>query len=175
MSGTGEADFDLCMGVNMRGTLQMLESARHCGATRPRFIYASAGATLGAGAPTDFISKDDVVGDSTRATPHTTYGMTKAIGELLLSDYSRRGFVDGRGIRLPSVVVRAGAPNAATTSCFSAVVREPLAGVDVVSPIDSEVKHAVTSHRTAVDCLLQMHELAAETVDSVLGFDREWR
>ena len=100
MSGTGEADFDLCMGVNMRGTLQMLESARHCGATRPRFIYASAGATLGAGAPTDFISKDDVVGDSTRATPHTTYGMTKAIGELLLSDYSRRGFVDGRGIRL---------------------------------------------------------------------------
>ena len=78
------------------------------------------------------MTKDDVVADSTRATPRTTYGMTKACGELLLSDYSRRGFVDGRACRLPSVIVRAGAPNAATTSCFSGVIREPLAGVDAI-------------------------------------------
>lgn len=172
MSGQGETDFDLCMGVNLHGTLQMLEAARHCGAARPRFIYASAGATLGSGSPTDFVTKDDVVSDSTRATPHTTYGMTKAVGELLLSDYSRRGFVDGRGLRLPTILVRAGEPNAATTSCFSAVIREPLAGFDVVSPIDSGVEHAVSGYRTAVDCLLKIHELPAETVDSVLGYDR---
>ena len=172
MSGQGEADFDLCMGVNFRGTLQMLEAARHCGAPRPRFIYASAGATFGSGAPTDYVTKDDEISDATRATPHTTYGMTKAVGELLLSDYSRRHFVDGRGLRLPSVVVRAGAPNAATTSCFSAVIREPLAGVDVSSPVAADVAHAVTGHRTAVDCLLRMHEVPSEAADAVLGFDR---
>lgn len=73
MSGTGESDFDLAMRVNLHGTLQMLEAARHCSAPRPRFVMASAGATLGAGASTDFLSKDDTVADSTRATPHTTY------------------------------------------------------------------------------------------------------
>ena len=98
--------------------------------------------------------------------------MTKACAELLLSDYSRRGFVDGRGARLPSVVVRAGAPNAATTGCFSAVVREPLAGTDVIAPIGAHVKHAVTSSRGAVDALLSLHELPAAEVDAVLGFDR---
>ena len=105
MSGQGEADFDLCMGVNLHGTLHLLEAARQCTSdARPHFVLASAGATLGAGAPTDFVSKEDTVGDTTRATPHTTYGMTKACAELLLADYSRRGFVDGRGCRLPSVV-----------------------------------------------------------------------
>jgi len=172
MSGQGETDFDMCMGVNLHGTLHMLEAARHCGAPRPRFVMASAGATLGSGAPTDYVTKDDVVADSTRATPHTSYGMTKACAELLLSDYSRRSFVDGRAVRLPSVIVRAGAPNAATTSCFSSVVREPLAGVDTVAPIDANVRHAVTSHRTALDALLKMHELPAAAVEAGLGYDR---
>ena len=81
MSGQGEADFDTCLAVNLRGTLQLLEAARHSGASRPRFVLASAGATLGSGTPTDFIGKGDVVSDSTRATPHTTYGMTKACSE----------------------------------------------------------------------------------------------
>ncbi len=172
MSGQGEADFDLAMGVNLHGTLNLLEAARHAGGARPRFILASAGATLGAGSPTDFVSAEGVVGDETRATPHTTYGMTKACAELLVGDYSRRGFVDGRGVRLPTVLVRAGAPNAATTGCFSAVIREPLAGDGVIAPISPHVKHAVTSYRTAVDCLVGMHELEAEAVDSVLGYDR---
>jgi nucleoside-diphosphate-sugar epimerase len=172
MSGQGEADFDVAMNVNLHGTMHMLEAARHCGAARPRFIMASAGATLGSGAPTDFVSKDDVVGDSTRATPHTTYGMTKACTELLLSDYSRRGFIDGRGVRLPSVIVRAGAPNAATTSCFSSVVREPLAGKDTVAPISESVRHAVTSSRTAIECILRLHDVPAAEADAVLGFDR---
>ena len=172
MSGQGEKDFDLVMGVNLHGTLNMLEAARACGAPRPRFIMASAGATLGSGAPTDFVTKDDTVGDSTRATPHTSYGMTKACAELLLSDFSRRGFVDGRACRLPSVVVRAGAPNAATTSVFSSVVREPLSGKDTESAIGPDVRHAVTGHRTAVACLVGLHELEAAKVDAVLGFDR---
>ena len=172
MSGAGEADFDRCMDVNLRGTMHLLEAARNCGAPRPRFIMTSAGATLGAGAPTDFVTKDDAVADSTRATPHTTYGMTKACAELLVADYSRKGFVDGRGLRLPSVIVRAGQPNGATTSCFSSVLREPLAGKDTTSPVGPHVEHAVTSHRVAVDCLLNMHELPAADVDAVLGFDR---
>lgn len=103
MSGQGEADFDLCLSVNLMGTMNMLASARSCLAPRPRFILVSAGATLGSGAPTDFVSKNDTVGDATRATPHTTYGMTKACSELLLQDFSRKRFVDGRGCRLPTV------------------------------------------------------------------------
>mmetsp|Transcript_25556 Transcript_25556/g.83526 ORF Transcript_25556/g.83526 Transcript_25556/m.83526 type:complete len:368 (-) Transcript_25556:2297-3400(-) len=172
MSGQGEADFDLCVNVNLHGTLHMLEAARRCGAPRPRFVMTSAGATLGSGAPTDWVTQDDAVSDATRATPHTTYGMTKACAELLLADYSRRGFVDGRGCRLPSVVCRAGAPNAATTGVYSAVVRETLAGVDTSSPIGPGVGHAVVGHRPAVDALLTMHEASATAVDATLGFDR---
>ena len=172
MSGQGERDFDLCMDVNLYGTMHMLEAARRCGAPRPRVVMTSAGATLGSGAPTDYVTKDDVVADSTRATPHTSYGMSKACAELLLSDYSRRGFVDGRACRLPTVIVRAGVPNAATTACFSSVVREPLAGLDTVAPVDANVRHAVTSHRTAIDALLTLHELPAAQADRILGFDR---
>eukprot|EP00965_Chrysotila_dentata_P146220 4828648-Pleurochrysis_carterae.AAC.1 len=172
MSGQGEADFDRCMAVNLFGTLNLLESARNCGHARPKFVLASAGATLGSGAPTDFISKEDVVSDATRATPHTTYGMTKACAELLLSDYSRKGFIDGRGCRLPTVVVRAGEPNGATTSCFSALVRDPLSGVDAHMPIAPDVPHAVTDYQTAVSALVRMHELPQQEVDDVLGFDR---
>ena len=172
MSGAGEVDFDLCMNVNLHGTMHLLEAARNCGAHRPKFVLTSAGATLGAGHPTDFLTKDDTVGDSTRATPHTTYGMTKACAELLLNDYSRRGFVDYRGVRLPSVLVRAGAPNAATTGCFSSIIREPLAGTDAIMPIAPGVRHAVTSHRMAVEALVHMHDVPSTEVDAVLGYDR---
>ena len=172
MSGQGEADFDLCLATNLAGTMHMLEAARRSGAPRPRFVYASAGATLGAGAPTDWVASDGEVSDATRATPHTTYGMTKACGELLLADYSRKGFVDGRGVRLPSVVVRAGAPNAATTGVYSGVVRETLAGVDTASPIAGGVKHAVAGARSAVASLVAAHDAPAATADAVLGYDR---
>lgn len=171
MSGQGEADFDLCMQVNLYGTMHMLEAAR-AHPSRVKFVYASAGATIGSGAPQDWIQKEDVITDSVRATPHTSYGMTKACGELLLADYSRRGFIDGRGARLPTVVVRAGAPNAATTSCFSGVVREPLAGIDAVMPIANNVKHAVTGFRNVVQALRKLHDAPSETIDAILGFDR---
>ena len=176
MSGQGEANFDLCMDVNLRGTMHMLEAARAHSQSQSgrvvKFVYASAGATIGSGAPQDWIQKEDVITDSTRATPHTSYGMTKAVGELLLADYSRRNFVDGRGARLPTVVVRAGAPNAATTSCFSGVVREPLAGVEAVMPIAPDVKHAVTGVANVVHALRKLHDVPSETMDAILGFDR---
>ena len=133
---------DLALRVNLHGTLNMLEATRRWQESssssprrRPTFMLASAGATIGAGHEADWVSHHDTISDSTRATPHTTYGTTKACAELLLADYSRRGFCDGRGVRLPSVIVRAGEPNAATTSCFSSVVREPLAGQEVLLPV----------------------------------------
>eukprot|EP00588_Corethron_pennatum_P007089 CAMPEP_0194295244 /NCGR_PEP_ID=MMETSP0169-20130528/52967_1 /TAXON_ID=218684 /ORGANISM="Corethron pennatum, Strain L29A3" /LENGTH=635 /DNA_ID=CAMNT_0039044367 /DNA_START=19 /DNA_END=1926 /DNA_ORIENTATION=+ len=178
MSGTGEADFDLCIDSNLRGTMNMLEGARNLGAAGggcscpPKFIFTSAGAIIGSGHKADYTQKDDTVSDSCRAAPHTTYGMTKACCELLLSDYSRRGFLDGRAVRLPTVAVRAGAPNAATTSCFSAVVREPLGGSPVTLPIGPDVAHAVTSVRAAVGAMLVLHDAEKGLVEEVLGFDR---
>jgi D-erythronate 2-dehydrogenase len=176
MSGDGERDFDLCMRVNLHGFLNMIEGARqhvHSKLGFPaKFIFSSAGATIGSGDPTDHITRDDVISDATRAAPHTTYGATKACCELLLSDYSRRGFVDGRGIRLPTIIVRAGAPNAATTGCFSGVIREPLAGVDVTLPLAPDVRHAVTGMRAAIAAMVLLHNTPLNLIEKQLGFDR---
>lgn len=168
---------DLALKVNLHGTMNMLEATRawqeiSSSTTRPTFIFSSAGATLGAGHEADWVQKDDTISDATRAAPHTTYGTTKACAELLLADYSRRGFVDGRGVRLPSVVVRAGAPNAATTSCFSSVIREPLSGKDAKVPIGPNVFHAVTGYRAAIGGMLSVHNAMPDEVDTLLGFDR---
>ena len=176
MSGDGERDFDLCMRVNLHGVLNMLEGARRHVFQKlgfqAKFVFTSAGATIGSGASTDYITKEDTISDASRATPHTTYGATKACCELLLSDYARRGFVDARGIRLPTIVVRAGAPNAATTGCYSGVVRETLSGVDVELPIAKNVPHAVTGKRAAVSAMLILHDAKRAQIDEILGFDR---
>ena len=91
---------------------------------------------------------------------------------MLLADYSRRGFIDGRGVRLPTVVVRAGVPNAAVTGCYSSVIREPLAGKEAVLPVGPDVLHGVTSFRSAIAGMLAVHEASVESVDKLLGFDR---
>jgi nucleoside-diphosphate-sugar epimerase len=130
-----------------------------------RFIFTSTMATFGSDDP------DLVVTDALRSTPATTYGATKRCAELLLNDYSRKGFVDGRAARLPTVIVRAGAPNGATTGCFSSVVREPLAGAPVSLPVGGDVKHAVFGYREAVRALLQLHEATPAQV-ARLGGDR---
>jgi len=170
---------DVCLRVNLHGTLHMLEATRawqespsNDASVRPTFLFSSAGATLGAGHPADWIGHSSTISDATRAAPHTTYGTTKACSELLLADYSRRGFLDGRGVRLPTVIVRAGSPNAATTSCFSSVVREPLGGVDVEIPVGKEVFHAVTGYRSAIGGMLAVHEAMPERVEELLGYDR---
>lgn len=167
---------DLALKVNLHGTMNMLEAARAWNesnpCTCPTFLFSSAGATLGAGHEADWISKEDTISDATRAAPHTTYGTTKACCESLLADYSRRGFIDGRGVRLPTVVVRAGAPNAAVTGCYSSVIREPLAGNDVVLPVGPDVLHGVTSFKSAILGMLAVHDASTEKVDQLLGHDR---
>ena len=94
--------------------------------------------------------------------------MTKAIGEMLINDYSRKGFVDGRSARLPTVIVRPGKPNKAASSFFSGMFREPLAGVDCALPVKTDVNHPVAGYRTIVECFVKLHELPAEK----LGSDR---
>jgi len=154
MSGTGEKDFDLCIRANLGATQNLLETARqrHAdGFPLVRFVFTSSGATFGE-------TKDCPVGDTTKLVPTNTYGMTKACCEMLVNDYSRRGFVDGRTARLPTVIVRPGQPNAATTSIYSGVLREPLHGVDVEIPIERHLAHAVTSTRAVVKNLVLLHE-----------------
>jgi NAD(P)-dependent dehydrogenase (short-subunit alcohol dehydrogenase family) len=173
---------DLAMRVNLHGTMNMLEAARagrerassssSSTSSRPTFVFSSAGATIGAGHEADWVTHRDAISDSTRACPHTTYGTTKACAELLLADYHRRGHCDGRGVRLPTVIVRAGMPNAATTSCYSSVVREPLSGKSVVLPIGPDVLHAVTGCRSAIAGMLAIHDALPIDVDRVLGYDR---
>jgi nucleoside-diphosphate-sugar epimerase len=163
MSGQGEADFDLCLKINFEGTRNMLEAVRkrgQCG----RFVFTSAGAVFG---ETD----GPKVSDRTKMLPLNTYGITKAMCEMLINDYTRKKFLDGRSARLPTVMVRPGLPNAATTSCFSGVAREPFNGVDVELPLTGDLQHAVTGVRTLIKGLLALYEAPAEKM-AALGSDR---
>ncbi len=159
MSGQGEADFDAAISVNLHGTLNLLEAVRGSGSSGAKFVFASTGAVFGSDAAAGNKRPSTTITDATKQLPESSYGMTKSCCELLVNDYTRRGFVVGRSARLPTVVVRPGSPNAATTSVFSSVVREPLAGVDCVSPLPLDLPHAVVSHRTAVDSILRLHDI----------------
>jgi nucleoside-diphosphate-sugar epimerase len=110
----------------------------------------------------------DGVGDGTKQTPRSTYGMTKAVGELLVNDATRKGFIDGRTARLPTVIIRPGAPNRAASGFASALFREPLHGVDTVVPVPLETPICVIGHRAAVDGLIALHDLDGDR----LGDDR---
>jgi D-erythronate 2-dehydrogenase len=161
VSAGGEVDFDGALRVNLDGTRNVLEACRALG-SRPHIVFASTFATFGGSAmPT-------TVTDAVRQVPQTTYGTTKAMGELLVNDYSRKGFLDGRSARLPTVVIRPGPPNAAASSFASAVFREPLRGVDYALPVGLDTRTPVIGERTAVSCLLQLASLDAEA----LGDDR---
>lgn len=160
MSGQGEKDIDLCLRINLDGTRWMLEAARDFkakGNPTPRFVFASAGAIYGE--TESPVTKDSPVHAYTKVTPLNTYGVTKACSELLVNDFTRKGFVDGRSGRLMTVIVRPGKPNAATTSCFSGVIREPLHGVDCALPVDRDLPHTVTSARTVVKNLVILHDV----------------
>jgi D-erythronate 2-dehydrogenase len=152
MSGGGEEDFDRALGVNVHGSRHVLEALR-ARSSLPRLVFTSSVAVFGG----EFAK--ETVGDSTKQAPQTTYGATKAIVELLVNDYTRKGFLDGRAARLPTVVVRPGAPNAAASSFISSVVREPFHGVDVVVPVPLSTTMAVIGYRTAVACLVALHEI----------------
>src|SRR6185503_15191029 len=130
VSGAAEADFDLGMRVNLQGTRGLLEQMRKC-QKPPRVVFTSSVAAFGGELPA-------VLDDSTIANPQTSYGTQKVIGEYLLADYTRKGFLDGRSLRLPTIVVRAGKPNAAASSFASGVIREPLNGVVSECPVAPE-------------------------------------
>lgn len=148
VSGEAEADFDKGYAINLDGTRALLEAIRAVGeGYRPRVVFASSLAVFGAPLP-------DVVPEGQALTPATSYGTQKAIGELLLADYTRRGILDGIGIRLPTICVRPGRPNKAASSFFSSIVREPLVGAEAVLPVPDDVRHWLASPRAAVGFLL---------------------
>ena len=127
VSGQAEADFDLGISVNLMGTLNVLEAARH-GGRSPRVVFTSSVAVYGGDVPSPIV-------DWTALEPQTSYGAQKAAGELLLSDYSRKGLLDGIGLRLPSITIRPGKPNAAASSFMSSIFREPLQGQTANCPV----------------------------------------
>jgi nucleoside-diphosphate-sugar epimerase len=151
VSGEAEADFDKGYRVNLDGTRRLFEAVRKEG-YRPRVVFASSIAVFGAPFP-------EAIGDEFLSAPLTSYGTQKAIGELLLSDYSRRGFFDGIGLRLPTICVRPGRPNKAASGFFSGIIREPLAGEEAVLPVPESVRHWFASPRAAVGFLLHASKI----------------
>ncbi|MBO0870470.1 MAG: NAD-dependent epimerase/dehydratase family protein [Micromonosporaceae bacterium] len=166
VSAACEADFDGALETNLDGTRTVLEAVRaqagrnHRGV--PRVVFASSVAAFGGDAVTSAVS------DATKLTPETTYGMTKAIGELLVNDYTRRGYVDGRSARLPTVIIRPGKPNAAASSWVSGLFREPLHGDEAVLPVGFGTRHPVTGYRTLIDNLVRLSEVDGQDI----GVDR---
>ncbi len=155
VSGEAEADFDKGYRINLDGTRFLFEAIRQEGlrdAYWPRVVFTSSIAVFGAPLP-------DRIPDTYVTTPLTSYGTQKAIGELLLSDYTRRGFFDGIAIRLPTICVRPGAPNKAASGFFSNILREPLSGREAVLPVADDVRHWFASPRAAVGFLLHAAEL----------------
>jgi nucleoside-diphosphate-sugar epimerase len=154
VSGEAEADFEKGYRVNLDGTRRLFEAVRKEG-YRPRVVFTSSIAVFGAPFP-------EAIGDEFLSAPLTSYGTQKAIGELLLSDYSRRGFFDGIGLRLPTICVRPGKPNKAASGFFSGIIREPLAGQEAVLPVPETVRHWFASPRAAVGFLLHASKLDTE-------------
>lgn len=153
VSGEAESDFDLGMRINLDATRFLLEQARknaHC----PRFVFTSSVAVFGGDLPAKVL-------DTTPATPQGSYGAQKAMCELMVTDYARKGFVDGRSLRLPTVSVRPGKANKAASSFASGVIREPLNGVVSVCPVPPETRMWVLSPRNTVHNLIHAHELEA--------------
>ena len=145
VSGEAEADFDRGMQVNVDGTRALLEACRRL-ARPPRFVFASTIAVFGGPLP-------PLVPDDLSPRPQSSYGAEKVIGEVLVAEYSRRGFVDGIAVRLPTVAVRPGTPNAALSSFVSGIVREPLAGIDAVCPVPLDMRLWISSPDAATENL----------------------
>lgn len=150
VSGEAEADFDKGYRINLDGMRHLLEAIRQegikNGSYAPRLVFTSSIAVFGSPFP-------EAIGDEFLSAPLTSYGTQKAICELLLNDYSRKGFVDGIGIRLPTIVIRPGKPNLAASGFFSNILREPLSGKEAVLPVSRDVRHWFASPRAAVGFL----------------------
>jgi nucleoside-diphosphate-sugar epimerase len=148
VSGEAELDFDKGYRINLDGTRMLFDAIRLTGGTyKPRVVFTSSIAVFGAPFP-------EAIGDEFFTTPLLSYGTQKAIGELLLADYSRRGFIEGVGIRLPTICIRPGLPNKAASGFFSGILREPLSGKEAILPVSEDVRHWHASPRSAVDFLI---------------------
>jgi D-erythronate 2-dehydrogenase len=156
VSGEAEADFDKGYAVNFDGTRLLFDAVRLQN-THPRVVYASSIAVYGAPFP-------DPIPDDFHLTPLTSYGTQKAVGEFLLNDYTRRGFFDGIGLRLPTICVRPGKPNKAASSFFSGIIREPLKGEEALLPVADSVMHWHASPRSAVGFFLHAAEMDLDPV-----------
>ena len=156
VSGEAEADFDKGYSINLDATRAIFDAIRAVPGYHPRVVFASSIAVFGAPFP-------EKIDDEFLCAPRTSYGTQKAMGELLLNDYSRRGILDGVAIRLPTICVRPGAPNKAASGFFSNILREPLAGQAAILPVADSVRHWHASPRSGVGFLLH-----AATLDTAL-------
>jgi len=156
VSGEAEEEFDKGYRVNLMGTLNLLEAARSAGNV-PRIVFTSSIAAYGAPFP-------EPIPDDYILQPLTSYGTQKVCGELLLADYTRKGFVDGIGIRLPSICIRPGKPNKAASGFFSGILREPLAGHEAICPVDDTVRHWMASPQAATGFLVHAAEIDGAAV-----------
>ena len=156
VSGEAETDLEKGYHVNFDGTRALLEAIRLTGdGYKPKVIFTSSIAVYGAPFP-------HAIPDEFHLTPLTSYGTQKAMSELLLADYTRRGFLDGVGIRLPTICVRPGKPNKAASGFFSNIIRDPLAGLETVLPVADTVRHTHASPRSAIGFLLHAAGLTRE-------------
>jgi nucleoside-diphosphate-sugar epimerase len=156
VSGQAEAEFDLGMKINLEATQTLLEIARRL-PTPAKFIFTSSVAVFGGALPA-------IVTDQTAVHPQSSYGAQKAIGELLVNDYSRKGFIDGRVLRLPTISVRPGKPNRAASSFVSGIIREPLNGEDAVCPVNRDVRLWLSSPAAAVANLAHAHTIPGQSL-----------
>jgi D-erythronate 2-dehydrogenase len=158
VSGEAELDFEKGYRVNLDGSRVLFEAVRAAGdGYRPRLVFTSSIAVFGAPFP-------DAISDDFHNTPLTSYGTQKAMVELLLADYTRRGFLDGIGIRLPSIVVRPGKPNRAASGFFSSIIREPLVGEEALLPVADTVLHWHASPRAATGFLVHAAGVSGEAL-----------
>ena len=155
VSGQAESEFDVGMRVNLDATRALLERCRRL-AKPPKFVFASSLAVFGGPLP-------DPVPDDAPVTPQTSYGAQKAIGEFLVYDMTRKGYIDGRSLRLPTITVRPGKPNKAASSFASGIIREPLSGVDAICPVAPSTQVWVSSPRTVIANLIVGHEAPASS------------
>lgn len=153
VSGQAERNFDLGMNVNMKATHTLLEACRRL-PSPPLVLFSSSVAVFGGDMPT-------IIEDNTIRTPQSSYGMQKAIGDMLINDYSRKGFIDGRALRLPTIVVRGGKPNQAASTFASSIIRDPLQGDTAICPVSPDAQMWILSPRQAIKSFIHAAELPA--------------
>jgi nucleoside-diphosphate-sugar epimerase len=167
VSGECELDFDLGMRSNLDSTRALLDALRAAGNV-PRLVFSSSVAVFG---PDPGRPMPPVVADETLPAPQTSYGTQKLMCEQLIADMTRKGFIDGRAARLMTVTVRPGKPNAAASSFFSGIIREPLAGVPAICPVDASVSHPVASPARTIDALVRVYEASRDEMRGRLALN----